>query len=341
MPCYFTAMSFVPDGLVSLLQGRDAPRVQPQRILKGLERTGQQPDPSFGGAFLASDENQRRYGFVLPGEVRELLRLADDWALEEVPTRGFCYYRAVAQGWHLAVDSAYLPLFHGVFAAYRGTSAFGNLQIWEHLGGLITIGSDVDDNRYFAATTKQPPPVFKMNHEAERCGLDWCVADSLGEFLEREFQAPKAGRPAGRRRRSAKHPRRTDGPLVTWPPFLLARSGWLLDAVTWGQPGAASAEASFFDLDAELPYLPANEPLTLYWLLRSFLFEDHVTFDRVIDNTDPGLSPLVASARDVLTREWTLGPAESRFTIARESLRHSGDVPREPAQLPKNLPPLV
>lgn len=334
-------MSFVSDELARLLQARGAPRVRPEWIMEGLERTGGQPDPSFGGAFLSSTENQRRYGFSLPDELRDLLRLADDWALEEVPTRTFRYYRAVAQGWHLPLDSAYLPLFHGVFAVYRGTSAFGNLQVWEHLGGLLTIGSDYDDNRYFAATTRDPAPVFKMSHEAERCGLDWCVAVSLDEFLEREFQVSQAGMPIGRRRRSATHIHRSDGPLVTWPPFLIARSGWLLDAVAWGRPGAAPAEAAFFDFDAELPQLASNEPLALHWLLRAFLIEERVVFDRVLDNTDPGLSPLVASARDVLSSEWLLGPTESRFTIAREALRTTAEIPREPLKVPKSLPSLV
>lgn len=172
--------------IIEHLEKSNIPNVNEVKILSDLEKIGAKIsfDPKYG-SYLSSAEILRRYGNqIIPEDVLAVLKIADIWSLENAKTKNFRYLRLVAQGWELFEDTPYLPLIHALFSKFRGVSAFGNLQIWEHFGGLMTIGTDKEDNRYFVSSIDDQSSVFWMNHESESPGLNRWVCQNFSSFIK-------------------------------------------------------------------------------------------------------------------------------------------------------------
>ena len=231
-----------------------------------------------------------------------------------------------AGDWGLPPIASSVPLFHALFAPFSGIGAFSNLLIWEHLGGLMTLGTDASGNRYFVATNHPDAPVFWMDHEAERPGLHFLVANSLALFLKQEtgMEPVKKGDRPNRKSQYNSYEKLCESISEnrwTWPPFLLGRSEWLLDLIAFGAP--VEIPSGFFaaDFAAEAIHLAGNEPLILHWLIRSFVTEQQEQFQEVRKYCREDVSPLIKSAVEVLESEWNEEDGTSRFTRARAELR--------------------
>jgi hypothetical protein len=316
--------NYLPDGFIHDLKRAGVPEVDDDRIWEEIskQKDSVAKDPHTR-PFMTSAELRRRNGFPLPSDVVHLLTAADTFRLERARTKNFKYLRLTLQGWELPENTEYLPLAHAVFARFKGPSAFGNLQIWEHLGGLITIGTDNKDNRFFASTlsTSEDSVVFWMNHEAEKCGLNQVTARTLSSFLSYQF-----GNSSSPKKEALRNPlqyKNSFEDLLNWPPFLIARSEWMLQLIAFSRISNIEPAAFTSDFDMEKRFFPQSEPLVLYWLLRSFLMDDKDGFLEISGFSS--ISPLAESFNLTLSKEWNFADDMSRFTIARASLRNGSN----------------
>lgn len=329
-------MTFLPDELVKLLVRRKAPKVNRAKLTKLLKANGVKPDKTFG-PFIPAKENLRRYGFPLPKEVRALLEIADTWAIEDFECVDFKYVRVAPEGWELPAKKPREPYFVTVLRRFEW-NAFSNMQVWEHFAGLMSLGWDGGDNRYFVSTIKSPAPVFWMDHEYGTFQYGGCVARSLENFLRVQFGG--SGRvPANERTLSSKPSSwerekdgarylEADGPLALWPPFLARRCHWIVGAILGHATGFDSPESACFDAKLEVPLAKTSEPLAMYWLFRSFYFADRDLFDEIV-SLSKNLSPLVESIGNVMQERWNAKPKESSLAAARSRLKREKHAPRK------------
>ena len=164
-----------------------------------------------------------------------------------------------------------------------------------------------------------------MDHEAERMGLHFCIATSLSTFLEQEAGVARVGKDDRPNRKSRYNTYEELCDSIgedrwTWPPFLLARSEWLLELIAFGGPVERPDGIFAPDFKAEQQQLPDNEPMILHWLIHSFVTRQKDTFEETKRFCDEKSSPLLKSAVDVLSSEWDDPDDASRFTRARAEL---------------------
>ena len=190
----------------------------------------------------------------------------------------------------------------------------------------MTLGTDAAGHRYFVATNHPEAPVFWMDHEAERPGLHFFVANSLALFLKQQTGIAPVTKDQRPNRKSKyntyeKLCESISEARWTWPPFLLGRSEWLLDLIAFGAPVEIPSDLFAADFASEATHLADNEPLILHWLIRSFVTEQREQFQEVSKHCKEDVSPLIKSAVEVLESEWDEEDGASRFTRARAELR--------------------
>lgn len=329
-------MAFVPDELLETL------------AKKGVRKTD--------APLLPSEENEKRYGFPFPRDLRELFRLADEWAIEDVPLGSFRYVRAASRGWELPPPAPDL-LWTSMQRFEWSTSS--NMQLWEHLAGLVSIGRDHDESRWFASIASDAAPVFWIDerygafttgHGDDRAIVGGCVASSLKTFLRVAIGDSSVRDPERTLVKDPSRPGRDDDidwldpmvPLRAWPPFLAARSEWILGALLY-EDAASHLDAPAvrcFDVDREIALVSESEPLALYWLLRSFLLREKDVFLRAAAEAKKRPTPLVASAIGMLEpRLDDPNDAPGALAKARSVVASAGDAaPRTPA-FPDDLSP--
>lgn len=319
---------YVPEGLAQALKRKSARTVSREVLLKRLRDDGgtqeDEGDIERWGPFIPSAENIRRYGFRLPQSVVGLLELADRYMIEDVTTPSFKYLRVSPGGWEMPGEKPGEELAITVAHRFEEWNTSSNLQLWEHLAGVMSLGRDKADNRYVVATTRETAPVFLLDRETCTLHDGALVAPSLEMFLRAQFGDGEAG-DLERQQRITNQPSAEtsrSGPLTTWPPFLAARSGWLASCMMFGEPGDfwKSPDACAFDLATELPVIHKREPLALYWILRSFYLDEKDVFQEVKESASKA-SPLAASWARVCETRWNRAPSESMMIKVREKLR--------------------
>jgi hypothetical protein len=318
----------------------------PDELLDALKKKGVASVKS-GASFVSSEENARRYGFELPRDLRELFRLADTWAIEDVDLLNYEYLRVTDDGWELPPPDE--NLLWTVMQRFEWNT-FSNMQLWEHLAGLVTIGRDDKDNRWFAGTASDSAPVFWIDHEYgafttgegdERVIVGGCVASSLKTFLRVTVGDNTVRDPEHTLVRKPSHWDEDEldyldpmTPLRAWPPFLAARSEWIIGAILY-QDADSHLDAPAvrcFDAARELPLVSQNEPLALYWLLRTFLLREKELFSAALEEAEKKPTPLVSSAIAMLAPRFSdPNDAPGAMAQARSVIAGAKDAPREAA----------
>jgi hypothetical protein len=317
--------AYLPKGFVSVIRARKVPAV-----------TKSTP------AFIKAREMEKRYGW-LPHEVKELAKVGDKWLLEKAKWKNARYLRAQPDGWEIPAATKDEPLL-ATFMRRFDWNVFSNMQLWEHFAGVITIAVHQSDGRFLAGRVERgdgTSPVFYMDHETAH--IEGCVSESVRYFVAiqmgNDANLPEDWRRLvlkpeswDRREGEAYHPRNLR--LRHWAPFLAARADWIVAALAFGAKEAKNhleaPEVGCFDAKTELPLVAANEPLALYWLMRSFLLSERDVFDETAKRASENAPPLVASCIDVLRERWKDPKAESVLVKARKELA-SVKTPKKPA----------
>ena len=337
------ATTYLPDPFRAALKKAKAKPVDAEKLIQALAardiplREDQPP-------FLSAEMNRMLYGFALPKEVSALLDIADDIAIEDVKMKNFKYCRVAPEGWEMPTPVRTEPYLATVLKRFDWNT-FSNMQLWEHLAGLMPLGWDGGDNRYEVSTVSNPAHVFWLDNETAR--IYGPVASSLSNFLAAHMgneDIPKLERTLSRAPSSWTRaedeleylPRNV--PLSSWPPFLAARSEWLIAQLCFAdsKEQRKHPEISQFDLKMELKLVSKNEPLALYWLLRSFILDEQDVFDEVASQTRTFPSLLVSSTVEVCERSWKLTAKESSLVQARTKLKAEANTLRK-AKWPKDL----
>jgi hypothetical protein len=303
-----------------------------KKLTRALRENGVQPEPGVG-PFIPSKETARRYGIALPGEVRHLFEIADTWALEDVAWKNATYLRAAPAGWE--VPSADVDELFATFWQRFEWNVFGNMQLWEHLAGVVCIATHESDGRFYAAmfeTDGGDAPVFYMDHET--AALVGCVAPCVSSFLRvqmkdddvpaRERKLVAKPEPWDREHGSTYLPAAASQPLHEWPPFLACRSEWIIAALCFGAREAAvhlkKPEVTHFDAKNELARLATSAPLALYWLLRAFLLEESDVFGEAEKQAKTNPSPLVQSVAKATRLRWSSRDPKSSLVARRKEV---------------------
>ena len=280
--------------------------------------------------FVTARVNRERYGFPLPKEVSALLDVADALAIEDVKMEDFRYCRVAPEGWEMPAPVKDEPYVSTVVKRFDW-NVFSNMQLWEHLAGLMPLGWDGGDSRYEVSTVSNPAHVFWMDSETAQ--LYGPVANSLSNFLATHLGETKSIPEVDRKLSlSPSHWSRDDDelsylprnvPLRAWPPFLAARSEWLIAELVFNDSAEQrkQPEVSCFDFKTEVKLVAKNEPLALYWLLRSFILEEQDVFDETASKTRIFPSQLVTSTIEVCERAWKKTAKESSLVKAREHVK--------------------
>jgi hypothetical protein len=333
----------LPKWFEGVMQSRNAVAATKARLEERLRKESGKPLPKTGSVITSADIRER-YAFSLPDDVGALLEVADRFMIEDVEGKNFRFVRVAPGGWELPtpVDGEE----YAVTVAKRfDWNTFSNMQLWEHFAGLMPLGWDRGDNRYEVATTCSAAPVFWLDHET--ADVFGAVAPSLHDFLQ--IQYGDEAKYDERTRKLALEPghwdRDEDGlayhertvPLAQWPPFLAARSEWIVAGMAFGSLEGKDKlpEVGAFDLDHELPLVRESEPLALYWLMRAYYLEERDVFDEVGKSASK-VSPLAASIARLCEARWNAKPKESAMAKVREQLRPEAKRLRE-AKWPKGL----
>ena len=295
-------------------------------------------------AFLDARETSRRYG-GLPREVKHLLALADRWELETAGWKNARYLRAEPDGWAMPAETKAEPLLATVMRRFDW-NVFANMQLWEHFAGLVTIAVHQSSGRFSAALFEDDDgktPVFYIDHETAR--IEGCVAASVRGFVAAMMGEAKVPEAERRLVLTPEHwDRREDDPtdaylsptlpLRCWPRFLSRRADWIVSLLMFGAADARShleaPEATCFDVKKEVDDITVNEPLALYWLMRSFLLEERDVFEEAVRLARKHRAPLVRSCAAVVRSRWDEPKADSSLIKARAALA-SLATPRRPA----------
>lgn len=321
----------------------------PDEFLEALKKKGV-ASAKKDVAFIASDENARRYGFPLPRDLRELLRLGETWAIEDVRLLNYRYLRVAPDGWELPPPAD--DLLWTVMQRFEWNT-FSNMQLWEHLAGLMSIGWDDKDNRWFASTVSESAPVFWIDHEHgafttgegdDRVIIGGCVASSLKTFLRVAVGDTKVADPEYTLVRKPSHwdedeldyldAEDAGVPLRAWPPFLAARAEWIIGTILYQDADSYldAPAVRCFDAARELPLVSESEPLALYWLLRTFLLRERELFAEAVQEAKKKPTPLVASTIAMLEPKLDEpNDAPGAFARARSVVAGANDAPRTPA----------
>lgn len=341
-------MAFLPDDFLAELSRRGVKAVDEAKLRADLAKNGVALEEGER-PFVGAEDNTRRYGFPFPGDLAELFRLADTWALEDAEFTNYTYLRVAPKGWELPRAVEGQPLLWTVMRRFEWNT-FSNLQLWEHLAGLVSIGWDDGDNRFLASTVSAHAPVFWLDHEYAAFTSDdrvvgGCVASSLERFLHAATGDEGAREPERTLLQQAGHfESGTDFldpmvPLLQWPPFLAARSEWLIGAILHGAPREhlVAPGVRFFDAERELPLVAKNEPLALYWLLRTFLLREEELFAAATAEARRLGTPLVTSAVAMLEPKLSdTDDAPGALANARKVLATMGDALPRSARVPKD-----